>query len=419
MVAKSPEDRFQSVMELRADLLGTRLLASDTNQITERPSVRRRRLSDGRDRKLNRQWMWVAITVICVATIALGWSVFSRAQGDDRDSVHRDLAKWAIASGGYAIAQTDNGDQELFETSDIPAGKIRVVGLDLYPDSENFSIKPLFKARDLEVLRLTGVAEIAFEKIARFSSLTELSLQSCQVSDADLQVVATMSGLKSLVVADSDITDQGLAFLTNLPNLVSLDLSHSDITGAGLQSIGSFKKLDELNLSGTAINDADLQHIPRRLSSLVLAWCNIGDKATEYLKGMQRLRILDLEETSVTEIGVGQLVTLGQLSDLNLSGIPMSPEAIRKLNRFPLLTTLELSGWELSADHYQAILELDGILDLDLSRTNIDDEGLLRLLKLRDLRSLDVEGTEVTSSGIDRFYRRRPDVILFVDEAVQ
>jgi serine/threonine protein kinase len=412
MVMKSPEERFQSIAELRTELTGGKppslhreLSTPDAKRHASLPNTTE--LSSSRS-----PWIWAPIAAGLCLLLAIG---FLAMRPSDPDTVHRNLAKWAIVNAGYATIATDNGDLEIVDASEIPDGSVRVVGLDLDGSMGDFSLDPIFRSDELRSLTLNSMSEIPIQKISQIKTLETLSLFGCDVSDEDIKLIADMSSLDTLMITDCPITDDGVVYLSGLTGLTYLDLTGTDVTDIGLRLIGNLKMLQGLDLTATLVKGSGLAHLDPHLSTLYLTGCDIDDDAAGHLKGLRNLDLLDVTETLLTEKGVRDLAGLKQLTYLDIGGISVPADAIEQFAKLPLLTYLGLSGQEFDGQQIDAITKLQQIEDLDLSNTNLDDEGFLKLLALKNLMTLEIDHTPVSQSAIDRFDRKRPSVTLYVD----
>jgi len=92
-------------------------------------------------------------------------------------------------------------------------------------------------------------------------------------------------------------------------------------------------------------------------------------------RGRNRIKELDLKQSSITEKG------------------------LQALSAFPRLVVLDLTGCQITND---ALRELPGCKNIDtliLANTLIDNGGLIHLASLEQLRELDLSGTSVTDAG--------------------
>jgi hypothetical protein len=105
------------------------------------------------------------------------------------------------------------------------------------------------------------------------------------------------------------ITDKGLAYLREAPQLESLQFgSPGEVSEAGLANLRYLSHLRRLNLKGFEMSDEIMLHLAglQELEDLSLG-PGVTDRGLECLRGMQKLRKLDLTATKVTEVGIDRL----------------------------------------------------------------------------------------------------------------
>lgn len=127
------------------------------------------------------------------------------------------------------------------------------------------------------------------------------------------------------------------------------------------------KPIVMLDLSGTPATDADVA----------------------LLKGLTRLRALNLNLTKITDAGLLHLMGMTHLEELGLGLTAVGDVGMARLKTLAKLQRM------------------------DLRRTKLTDVGLAHLKVLKELQVLDVDGTQVTDAGVKDFQKALPkaDVI--------
>ena len=74
------------------------------------------------------------------------------------------------------------------------------------------------------------------------------------------------------------------------------------------------------------------------------------------------------------------------------------------------VTDVDLSSTSTSDEQLAVLAELSGLEVLDLSGTRITDAGLVQLEGLTNLKKLSLKGTTVTDEGIGQLQRKLPTV---------
>jgi Leucine-rich repeat (LRR) protein len=133
----------------------------------------------------------------------------------------------------------------------------------------------LDRLRQLEVLDASQLKEIPVVlRVLRGSrALTDLSLDDCSLTDADLQDISHMRSLTSLNLNHSPISNTSLKRLSALTELQSLGLSGKYVQAESIDVLQSFKKLKKLRIDLIDWTPADRL----RLQQALPANCEIID----------------------------------------------------------------------------------------------------------------------------------------------
>ena len=171
--------------------------------------------------------------------------------------------------------------------------------------------------------------------------------------------------------------------------MISFDSdSQKCVTDDVLRTISTFRRLQVLIVPFGQITDVGLEHLRGldRLRALDLSETSIGDRGLSNLTGLKNLEILELDGTQVTGAGLSQLVGLNKLSDLYLSATWVDDEGMSALARLTGLTLLTLSKTRVAAAGLARLSALRTLESLYVSTENL--ESALRLK--RDIPGLDV-----------------------------
>jgi serine/threonine protein kinase/uncharacterized protein YjbI with pentapeptide repeats len=173
--------------------------------------------------------------------------------------------------------------------------------------------------------------------------------------------------------------------------VVKVTVVGEPISEAELLRLGQLSNLSELWLERVNLTDAMLANLPflPKLSTLGLANnAGIGDEGMKQLARQTELRWLDASATSLTVQGLVYLHPLANLNRLELNGTP--------------LTDTDLIG--LQGQHLKA---------LNLDRTKITDDGLRQLPTLLvDLRQLSIKETSTTEAGVEALKQALPNCLV-------
>lgn len=120
----------------------------------------------------------------------------------------------------------------------------------------------------------------------------------------------------------------------------------------------------------TSIVDSDLKYLLllSEVEVIHLSNCiNITDEGLKYLSGLQKLRILNLDETNITDAGL------------------------------------------------KYIKNLKSLQYLDLAHTKVTDKGIIVLGEMKTLRRVSVFKTKVTQKGVDALKKIHPELSIDLD----
>jgi hypothetical protein len=172
----------------------------------------------------------------------------------------------------------------------------------------------------------------------------------------------------------------------------------------------------QFNSDGTAVMSTQ-QSRPEWLASLFgddffstadavsLRGDQVTNAALDNLRGLPRLRVLDLFDTRVTEAGLVHLTGLPRLEKLYLDNINVSDATLAHFARLTRLRVLNLDGTRITDAGLEQIAALENLQVLWLNDTNITDAGLPSLTRLTKLQHLGLINTKVTDASLDQLKR--------------
>ncbi len=223
------------------------------------------------------------------------------------------------------------------------------------------------------------------------TKLRRISVRSDKITDEGMGNIADIRTLNTVQCGRNWlITDLGYAHLKKLPLLKSLDVQENRVTEKSASVIAQLKGLDNINLQNTTITDAGLKEVSTlpKLTSIGLTECkNISPASLKYLCKIPKLRKVDLDDN-----------------------LFLKDEDLDFVRRCPALTELNLSGTGVS-DAGMELIAKSGISDLLIEHTIVTDRGLMILAKDKNLRTLKVTEGPITEAGIKEFGKLRPHVL--------
>lgn len=231
------------------------------------------------------------------------------------------------------------------------------------------------------------------EQLNQMRSLTSLDLTGCkEITRRGLTHFCMTPGkIKTLVLDDCPrITNNFFFFVVNFNNLEKLSLRGCfRISDNGIEALSSLKQMRHLDLSLCATQSST--------SSDAITECpTITDVALKTISRMTQLETLQMEKCKkITDQGILLLVTLRNMTFLNLSETKLTNRGLQILKQFPQLTSLSIGGCDISESeilhqlHNQAQLKR-----LNVSNTGVTDTFIHALSKNYDLTHLNISGCQ-------------------------
>jgi len=290
------------------------------------------------------------------------------------------------------------------------------------------------KVFELNNSKFGSLTDKGFLYLNKLTSLTELVLNECPVTDLRL---SSMIALQKLSLKRcSNFTNESLSHLKNLVYLRELCLENcKQISNLDVSNISTLIKLEKLSLSGCPkLSDEGISHLKHlvMLRELSLSSSGITDLGVSVISTLHRLEKLDICNCNeVSDIGLSYICKLSMLKELDIttvsdkySGVGISHlSKLTKLEQFragccrrikrgfshlkKLKSLKNLDVWlcGLADDNLHHIGKITSLQALNLLHNRgITDAGMSLLTSLTSLRYLNVAGTQVTDSGISKLY---------------
>ena len=223
MVAKKPEDRYQSMAEL-IEALG------------RSPS--------------SKKWLWAGLALLLVAGAVIGWALTRPTQmGEQQPPLIR-----------LNLDSTQTDDEALNQLPDLAnLGELRLNRTKITDQG----LRRLLVCERLERLDVSHnpITDAGLSSIAELGNLTNLSLSGTKITDDGLQHLYRLKKLQHLNLDYTQIGDEGLKYLRGMTSLNNLWLTKTKITDAGLAHLSGLSKLRTVGLHHTAVTDEGLKHL--------------------------------------------------------------------------------------------------------------------------------------------------------------
>lgn len=248
---------------------------------------------------------------------------------------------------------------------------------------------------------------MSFKYFSKLPRLKLLLLANLKV-DADELMELRHPSLTQLMMAGSVIEDGKMDFLEGLPNLewLGLDAGASLFSDNSLKHVETLAKLSHLSLKHTQFTDDGLDHLfgLRNLSELQIVESRISDDGlAKIIKNWPELRVLSLDYSAITDVGLVQLPELKQLRVFAGQGCEgIGAPSFSAIARVSSLEHLVLFRTSLTDDDVQKLSALKSLNHLNIANTKVTDGCVDSLLKFPSLKLLDIQGTAITAEGVAR-----------------
>lgn len=124
------------------------------------------------------------------------------------------------------------------------------------------------------------------------------------------------------------------------------------------------------------------------------------DAALKAIPNLERVEVLALWDTAVTDVGIAELLRAHALVEVSITGDALSDDALRVFARLPALRSLQLHRCPgVGDDGVRHLAGCVGLRELYLKGTAVTDRGLRAIGGLPEVWSLVLDDTTVTDDG--------------------
>jgi acetyl esterase len=141
----------------------------------------------------------------------------------------------------------------------------------------------------------------------------------------------------------------------------------------------------------------------------------ISDKALESLKEMPQLRVVKLDKSKVTGVGLAHLRELPFLDTLGLAHFTRKEfnAGVSHLQTMPFLKTLDLYGSSVTGEDLTPLNSCPSLISLNLRNCGaLNDQSVKYLGQLKGLKSLNLQDTKLTDSALEEIHSLLPDCLI-------
>jgi len=183
---------------------------------------------------------------------------------------------------------------------------------------------------------------------------------------------------------------------------VSSELNRLGLTPSGKLRGPELQRLEILNLSETEITDLGLKDVAKfqNLKMLFLGDTKISDTGLKEVAKLRNLILLYLKGSQITDAGLEEVAKMQQLLALNLSNTQITDAGLKEVAKLQQLGELNLSETRITDAGLVEVAKLKQLEILHLNDTQITDTGLKEVAKLQQLEMLHLNETKITDAGL-------------------
>jgi serine/threonine protein kinase/Leucine-rich repeat (LRR) protein len=306
----------------------------------------------------------------------------------------------------------------------------------------NRAIANLNEITTLESLALNDVP-ISEVNLDRLKRLRVLLLEGTAINDDCMEHLGAIVTLEELVLGHTKVTDAGLTELEGLTNLTALALPNTKVTAAGVAKLQAAlpkckiivdpaiqAELDKMatkpsppavnpdrkaaewvlgiggqvtiSLGNQEIAVKEIRKLPASQFSVAIVdfagLKQITDDSLGNLTSLKKLRLVRLDDTSVTDAGLKYLAAIKSLTGLLVWGTAITGLGFDAFPPDSQLESLEFGGAQVNDRGLAAIAKLQNVRNLCLHCVKeVSDDGLAVLKRMPNLSGLNLNGTDITN----------------------
>ncbi len=189
----------------------------------------------------------------------------------------------------------------------------------------------------LKFLQVWGrkLSEDELKVLSELSNLESLNLADCDIDDHDLLILRPcLQNVKTLWLNNNPVSDVSMPLIAELSSLEGLGLANSQVTDAGAERLPELKTLKGIDLSQTTVTDLAAESLAKcsQLTSVDIGHNKpVTNKTVAVLVSLTSLQTLQIDNTSVNEDSLDDLIRMPNLRFFHPGGLKFSAEASRRL----------------------------------------------------------------------------------------
>jgi Leucine Rich Repeat (LRR) protein len=231
------------------------------------------------------------------------------------------------------------------------------------------------KLRQVHTLSLnfTDVSDAGLAHVRDCRKVRYLGLAETKVTSAGVAHVTRMKEIEDLILQHARVDDRGVECLRGLPHLSYVNVGDTQVTAKCVDSLAQLPALRGLNLSGTAVDDSAVPYLlaMKHLGEGSLSGTRLSGAALLELDDSRPQLEVDAETADCSDMrfdGAKGELTFKQLTT-----------RMQNLNDEDRLKLVDLSGTQITDQHLLSLYGLNNLEMLDIRNTRVSDEGVKSL----------------------------------------
>ncbi len=359
LLQKAPDDRYQSVLEIREDLQSIeselKSCKSQENNVS-RSELRELAGGDGNASGATKSKLaHLFLDAKNLVILLLSAAVIVLLGKDFVPNVHE-------------IAVTPESKKVIETVHEVDKSKADELAEKL-TEGQRILLNQVNKTSDRTLLMLRGcnLVDKDLLPLKDHKDTVRLDLETNSIDGTGLSVAYTMPNLYKLNVSDNPLTDEGVRTISQLRQVRNIEAKNVTLSGNAIAMFGSMKNLEKLELDNSTFPVKSivlLGSMPNLLSLSLNDEKRMSDRCIELLKDFPSLKKIDLSNTKV------------------------SGEGFVNAARFPKLDTIELKGNTLTERGVQACAQMKNLKELDIRNAIFEVRWLRHLKAAKSLRKI-------------------------------
>lgn len=366
LLAKQPEERFQSADEVKFALLEKR--SAERQESKKSPRLK------------------LAIAILSIAILLVTAMATANMVATPKRSLEVTVSSRATPID--TTLDTVLGEENMRVRWDDEDG--RKHGLPLTSSLRDI---PIARARKLSVM-----GDYNLDGLQAFTGLLELSVEGMTLSEKNISEIARLPKTRKLALKECYVPRRVITLLLPAaPHVTSMELTGLDLRAPQIEELTNFRYLGRLALTANDLSSPESIRPLRKMHQiewLCINSCAVRDEGLRELIGHPSLQELNLNQASITNQGCKYFKDMPQLKELHMAACP-----------------------QLADEGMTELANATNLKRLDISQSQVSDKGLEYVKSMKGLVYVNIDGCKgVTEPGVARLKQARPDLtVKFAD----